>query len=191
MPVIQTGPDAAGGGGGDATAANQLTQINEAQDTNSYLIDTAGSTLKDGNNSSVFNNYLTQESVFKDNNQESVFKEDTLKNSVFKTPSGDSNFYQNGSVAFWSEANNVQLQSSNSILSSINLLNKNAFTNNGNAFSVNTNSNVITFSDVTLAGVGAQLQTFLRGVGIKTIISITFSSAAAAQHDVICVYVDF
>ena len=179
MPILQARIGAAGGGG-DATAANQVLQLAQDATAANQLIEINQLIENSG-----------EVSVLKDTNDQSVFLDNNNNLSVFKDPTGNSNFYQNGSVAFWSEANNVQLQSSNSILSSIELLNKNAFTNNGNAFSVNTNSNVITFSDVTLAGVGAQLQTFLRGVGIKTIISITFSSAAAAQHDVICVYVDF
>jgi hypothetical protein len=151
----------------DATAANQTNQVLQLE-VNSGI-----------------------PSVFKDAGDKSVFNENTFNNSVFKDPLGDSNFYLNGSVAYWGQTNNGELQSIGISSVNINTLMKNAFTNNGNAFSVNTNSNVITFTDVTLAGVGAQLETFLRGVGIKTIISITFSSAAAAQHDVICVYVDF
>ena len=180
MPVIQTGPDAAGGGGGDATAANQVIQIGQdataANQTNQVLQLEVNSAIP---------------SVFKDAGDKSVFNENTFNNSVFKDPAGDSNFYLNGSVAYWGQTNNGALQSIDFSVGETRTLIKNAFTNSGNAFAVNTNSNVITFSDVTLAGVGAQLQTFLRGVGIKTIISITFSSAAAAQHDVICVYVDF
>jgi hypothetical protein len=180
MPVIQTGPDAAGGGGGDATAANQVLQLAQdataANQTNQVLQLEVNSLIP---------------SVFKDAGDKSVFNEDSFNNSVFKDPTGNSNFYLNGSVAQHTQDTFTTLQSTNSILSSIELLNKNAFTNSGNALAVNTNCNVITFADVTLAGVGAQLQAFLRGVGIKTIISITFSSASAAQHDVICVYVDF
>jgi hypothetical protein len=68
------------GGGGDATAANQTTQINEAQTTNSALYDVAGPVLKDANNSSVFNNYLSQESVFKTTNGNSIFEKSKISN---------------------------------------------------------------------------------------------------------------
>ena len=56
MPVIQTAPDTSGGGGGDATAANQVTQINSADATNNAL--------QDVNGYSVFSNSLDI-SVFK------------------------------------------------------------------------------------------------------------------------------
>jgi len=180
MPILQARIGAAGGGGGDATAANQVLQL--AQDATATNQLTQITQIEA--NSGI-------QSIFKDPNDRSVFTEDSVNSSVFKDPTGNSNFYLNGSVAQHTQDTFTTLQSTNSILSSIELLNKNAYTNSGNALAVNTNCNVITFADVTLAGVGAQLQAFLRGVGIKTRISITFSSASAAQHDVICVYVDF
>lgn len=64
-----------GAGTGDATAANQTTQITEAQTTNNYIFDGVRSVFKDGSNSS-----------FNDNAGASVFK--TGGDSVFNFPLG-------------------------------------------------------------------------------------------------------
>ena len=154
-----------GGGGGDATAANQQIQINQ-------LVENSG-----------------EVSVLKDTNDQSVFL-DTTNLSVLKDPvSGDSNFYLNGSVAYWGQTNNTQLQSIGGTLTDIENYLQNSFTNNGSLFSPNTNNYVQTFTDTTLAGVGAQLETFLQAGGTRIAIkNISFSSGGAAQHDIILVY---
>jgi hypothetical protein len=76
-----------GGGGGDATAANQTTQITEAQTTNSLLSNS-------GDPASVFlDNGL---SVFLDSGTgENVFNDFTNNNSVFKT---NATSFQNESI---------------------------------------------------------------------------------------------
>jgi hypothetical protein len=181
-----------GGGGGDATAANQTTQINQLFDGNleSVFLDPASSDSVFKNiNNSVFKDATTV-GVFKNINNESVFK-DNAAESVFLTPSGDSNFYLNGSIAQHTFDTSQSLVSIGTQIGDTNNYLENSLTNNGSPFGVNTNSNVITFTDTTLAGVGAQLQTFLRGVGLKTIVNISFSSGGVAQHDIICVYKNF
>jgi hypothetical protein len=75
-----------GGGGGDATAANQTLQLAQIEDQSinqSVLKDTNGnSVLKDISEISVFNDNITRESVFKNNQNESVFKT-TNNDSIF------------------------------------------------------------------------------------------------------------
>jgi hypothetical protein len=100
MPVIQTAPQAAGGGGGDATAANQLTQISQVNDTlnTSVFIDqNGGSNFNDALKNSVFLNNALQ-SVFKDQFENSVFRDqsglsvlrDSTDTSTFNTLNGNS-----------------------------------------------------------------------------------------------------
>jgi hypothetical protein len=167
-----------GGGGGDATAANQVLQL--AQDATAA-------------NQQIEINQLIENSgeasVLKDTNDQSVFLDNTNL-SVLKDPvSGDSNFYLNGSVAYWGQTNNGELQSLSATLVDIRTFLQNSFTNNGSLFSPNTNNGVQTFTDTTLAGVGTQLETFLQSAGTRIAIkNISFSSGGVAQHDIILVY---
>jgi len=82
MPVIQVAPGTGGTGGGDATAANQTTQIGIATNTQTIVTNTetivtsieADTTLiSDGQLD------LLAESVFLDQNDLSVFKSSTKK----------------------------------------------------------------------------------------------------------------
>jgi hypothetical protein len=179
MPILQARIGAAGGGGGDATAANQVLQL--AQDATAAI--QTNQVLQLEVNSAI-------PSVFKDAGDKSVFNENAFNNSVFKDPSsGDSNFYLNGSVAYWGQTNNGELQGIASVETDIKTFLQNSFTNNGSLFSPNTNNNVQTFTDTTLAGVGTQLETFLQAAGTRIAIkTISFSSGGAAQHDIILVY---
>ena len=179
MPILQARIGPAGGGGGDATAANQVLQL--AQDATSA--NQTNQILQLEVNSGI-------PSVFKDAGDKSVFNENAFNNSVFKDPvNGDSNFYLNGSVAYWGQTNNGELQSIGSTQTDIRTYLQNSFTNNGNLFSPNTNNGVQTFTDVTLAGVGLLLQNFLQAAGTRIAIkNISFSSGGAAQHDIILVY---
>jgi hypothetical protein len=74
MPVIQTAPEAAGGGG-DATAANQIIQIAAEQGAEGILLDVL---------SSIAANGVGIGSAFKDPAAISVFLDDSLNESVFK-----------------------------------------------------------------------------------------------------------
>lgn len=167
-----------GGGGGDATAANQVLQLAQDATAANQLIEINQLIENSG-----------EASVLKDTNDQSVFLDNTNL-SVLKDPvSGDSNFYLNGSVAYWGQTNNGELQSLSSTLTDIRTYLQNSFTNNGSLFSTNTNNNVQTFTDTTLAGVGSQLETYLQAAGTRIAIkNISFSSGGAAQHDIILVY---
>jgi hypothetical protein len=165
-----------GGGGGDATAANQVLQLGQDATAANQLIEINQLIENSG-----------EASVLKDTNDQSVFLDNTNL-SVFRDLSGNSNLYYNQSVAqsaFNTEANT--LGTSNGVGTLTTNLN-NSFTNNGSPTGTNLTS-VQTFTSTTLAGVGALLQTFLRAPGVLAIKNISFSSGGATQHDVILVYI--
>lgn len=72
MPVIQVAPGPSGGGGGDATAANQVLQL--AQDATEASLISTNSTLTQIVDLNT-NAGGAANSVFKDNNQQSVFRD--------------------------------------------------------------------------------------------------------------------
>jgi hypothetical protein len=116
-----------GAGGGDATAANQVTQINQ--------LDTA----------------VSQTSVFKDVSGASVFT--SGNDSVFKTPSGNPIAFANCRVT--------------------------------------TTTNVVTFSDNSVANLGGQISNWIAFNQNVTIISVNYADAggiAPNPHSAIIIY---
>lgn len=176
-----------GAGGGDATAVNQVKQIDQLAENSGYPsvlkdLNNDKSVFLNGNNgTSVFISQIDASSVFEDSTQESTFK--ISNSSVFK----------NGGVGIAQISSNIdtQLSGLNTQVTLTNDYLKQSLTNSGNQFSVNTNVNVATFTNTTLAAVGTDLQNFLRGAGRKSIINISFSSSGVNQHDIICVYVNY
>jgi ABC-type glycerol-3-phosphate transport system permease component len=181
-----------GGGGGDASASNQQTQINIANDLNDKLDDGLGyaSVFKTGSDQSVFK--TNSSSVFLDNADNSVFITDDDKStfldkinkSVFLSDaSNDSVFKLNGRGAFISSTGSGTLTYFAEAISQTQTSMQALL----NGTLVSTPSTTCTvFTGTTAAIAAAALQVFLRAANRK-IISITFTSAAAAQHDIICV----
>lgn len=141
-----------GAGSGDATAANQVTQIDILQEYSGI--------------SSVFKNNH-QQSYFSDSTNEGAFQNPDNR-SVFKDADGESVFISNTrTISFLTEEISIAVK--NSIISA--------------------NTTIVTFfTNTTLSGVAAQLQTFLQANPGIYIVNISFSSATAAQHDVLLTY---
>ena len=154
-----------GGGGGDATAANQQKQIDQLAEASGYP-----SVLKDNADLSVFYNPT----------QRSVFKIDATGESVFKDPNSGSN-------VFIGDINNLSVFK-NSLGKTITEI-FDAYLSQYVKQVIPAASTVVTsFTSTTLAGVATLLETFLQTNPGITIVNISFSSGGAAQHDVLLTY---
>jgi hypothetical protein len=192
---------ATGSGGGDATAANQVIQINqealaalqttqitEAIATNAFITDSGGnSVFKDSNNDSNFQE-VNGRSVFKDNISESVLANATSR-SVFKDEStSDSVFKDINQESVFTEPNSIisvfKKQSGESAFtySGDSLLEKSILTIN--------NTQVTSFANSSPASLAADMQTFFATNNVY-VISISYADGGVIgpnQHSAIMVY---
>lgn len=185
MPILQSRLGSGSGGGGDATAANQILQLNQDATVTKQVVQIdqltelsgQSSVFKEKNDESVF--IQNQDSVFvgdrtvgndygvfKNSSNESIFKERTTNRGVFTEITGKSTF---------------NADSDDSLLFK-------SIVNNFNSLSPGRPNNVVCqhFTAVTAAGVGSLLNSFLNATPCY-IISFT-SSQGAGSHDLFLLY---
>jgi hypothetical protein len=164
-----------GGGGGDATADNQQSQIDQLTEVNP-----TPSVLKDNTNISVFKN-ATQRSVFvEDGSLDSVFK-DSNNESTFNI-SNSSVFKGRGNVKVFTDATNISAFVTTDQQS---ILYKTFI--NDRSLSVRPNTILCaSFTAVTAAGVTTLLNNFLSANNVA--INSMTSSQSVGSHDLFLLY---